>query len=51
MKRIARNNGFKDIYASAVETQDRDLRYKYMARESLINFLYLINPEYKIAKK
>ena len=51
VKRIARDNGFSDIYASAVEVKDRDLKYKYIARESFINFLYMINPKYTTAKK
>ena len=51
VKKIAGDNNINDTYASAVELKDKELKIKYIFRESLINILYLINPDYKTAKR
>ncbi|MGI9534951.1 MAG: YdcF family protein [Thermodesulfobacteriota bacterium] len=51
VKKIAKNNNINDIYVSAVELQDKELKFKYIIRESFINILYLVNPNYKTAKR
>ena len=51
VKKIARNNNINNIYVSAVEVKDKELKFKYIIRESFINILYFVNPEYKTAKR
>jgi len=51
VKKIAKDNNIDDTYASAVELKDKELKLKYIIRESLINMLYLVNPNYKTAKR
>ena len=51
VKKIAKNNNINNIYVSAVELKDKELKFKYIIRESFINILYFVNPEYKTAKR
>lgn len=51
VKKIAKDNNMNEIYVSAVEVKDKELKFKYIIRESFINILYLVNPNYKTAKR